>query len=256
MTIPNTADVPLGTGLPSREELLVHYPAKFTWNQLKTFVNSGDLGLLKRDKKLQQRYNAWSAGIREQYGSLVNYLLKHRLQWGKPDTLSILPSSLREEEVIIDPATPSKSSVSGPPPYFTRDVPSEYISIIQNDWPYSVPVEIEHTLIWTKVPIYHSDIVPPSIAPRINQDGIWGFTGNSSPPPSPSGLPSCLPALSEWGITEDKMIVSQKGTQEEEELVRKAGVEVNEFIRKRWNEDEWETAWFVNPPVSIDFHLV
>ena len=33
--------VPLGTGLPTREELLVHYPAKFTWHQLKVFVNSG-----------------------------------------------------------------------------------------------------------------------------------------------------------------------------------------------------------------------
>lgn len=34
-------DVPLRTGPPTREELLVHYPAKFTWTQLKTFVNSG-----------------------------------------------------------------------------------------------------------------------------------------------------------------------------------------------------------------------
>ena len=34
-------DVPLRTGPPTKEELLVHYPAKFTWKQLKTFVNSG-----------------------------------------------------------------------------------------------------------------------------------------------------------------------------------------------------------------------
>ena len=33
--------VALGTGPPTREELLVHYPAKFTWKQLKVFVNSG-----------------------------------------------------------------------------------------------------------------------------------------------------------------------------------------------------------------------
>ncbi len=36
--------VPLGTGPPTREELLVHYPAKFTWKQLKVFVNSGYVG--------------------------------------------------------------------------------------------------------------------------------------------------------------------------------------------------------------------
>ena len=33
--------VPLGTGLPTREELQVHYPANFTWHQMKVFVNSG-----------------------------------------------------------------------------------------------------------------------------------------------------------------------------------------------------------------------
>lgn len=34
-------NVPLRSGPPTREELLVHYPARFTWDQLKTFVNSG-----------------------------------------------------------------------------------------------------------------------------------------------------------------------------------------------------------------------
>ena len=33
--------VPLGEGTPTMEELLVHYPSNFTWEQLKTFVNSG-----------------------------------------------------------------------------------------------------------------------------------------------------------------------------------------------------------------------
>lgn len=47
--------VPLGKGPPTREELVAHYPAKFTWRELRTFINSGDLGLLKRDKKLQLR---------------------------------------------------------------------------------------------------------------------------------------------------------------------------------------------------------
>ncbi len=37
----NAANVPLRAGRPTREELLVYYPAKFTWAQLKTFVNSG-----------------------------------------------------------------------------------------------------------------------------------------------------------------------------------------------------------------------
>lgn len=113
-----------------------------------------------------------------------------------------------------------------------------------------VPSDVEHTLIWTRVPIFHPDIIDERIDKRIAQDGIWGFTGNTSPPPSPSTLPQCLPSLSEWGVTLDKMIVSAKGTDEEELLVRRAGQEVNHFVKNRWNEDIWETAWFVNPPVS------
>lgn len=30
-----------GTGPPTLAELYDHYPAKFTWEQLKTFINSG-----------------------------------------------------------------------------------------------------------------------------------------------------------------------------------------------------------------------
>lgn len=94
---------------------------------------------------------------------------------------------------------------------------------------------------------------------RLNQDGLWGFTGILSSeiaahkePPSPSLLPTCLPALSEWGVTEDKLIRSEKGTEEEEKIVKEMGKEVQEFITKRrWNEREWETAWFVNPPVGF-----
>jgi len=223
---------------------------------------------LKRSKKLQLRYMEWAKGIKAEYGSMVNYLLSHRLQWGKPDKLSILSSRLLVESSVngiengsaVSDATAQTSSGEGVPPvpslpsiplnapaYFTADTPPELISIITNDWPYSVPSDIEHSLIWTRLPMTPVDL-PPSIAPRIAQDGLWGFTGTTSPPPSPSLLPSCLPALAEWGVTLDKMIVSPKGTEEEERLVKEAGSEIDTFIRRRWNEEDWETAWFVNPP--------
>ena len=33
--------VPLRKGPPTKDELLVYYPAKYTWEQLKTIINSG-----------------------------------------------------------------------------------------------------------------------------------------------------------------------------------------------------------------------
>ena len=38
---PSLHTVSLGEGPPTKEELLAYYPAKFTWKQIKTFVNSG-----------------------------------------------------------------------------------------------------------------------------------------------------------------------------------------------------------------------
>ncbi|KAF7364893.1 Kinase-like protein [Mycena venus] len=256
------AVVTLGSGPPTREELLVHYPAKFTWNELKTFINSGDLGLLKRDRKLQQRYNIWVAGMKEKYGSIGTIIYFSKLPGEKPDTLSLLGSAVQDSGMstppVFEPISADNLSVlRGLPPlpadapaYFSESTPPEYISIIQNDWPYSVPPEVEHTLVWTRVPIFHQALIPDSIRARVELDGLWGFTGNDSPPPSPSTLPACLPALAEWGVTLDQMIKSEKGTAEEDELVRLAGLPIHNFVKNRWVEEEWETAWFVNPPVS------
>ncbi len=106
-------------------------------------------------------------------------------------------------------------------------------------------------MIWTVLPILPHDL-PSIIEARLLQDGLWGFTGYTpdSPPPSPSLLPSCLPALSDWSITEELLIRTPRGTEEEEIAVREAGLEVHKFVIATWKEREWETAWFVNPPVS------
>ena len=48
----------------------------------------------------------------------------------------------------------------------------------------------------------------------------------------------------------DKLIRSPRGSDEEEEQVKSFGEEIATFIKRRWVEREWETAWFVNPPVS------
>ena len=116
---------------------------------------------------------------------------------------------------------------------------------------HSVPAEVEHSLVWTKMPIYHPDLLADSIKSRIDQDGLWGFTGCDPPPPSPSNLSTCISKLAEWDVTMDKMIKSETPTEEEIILIQKAGREVHRYVKNTWVEKEWETAWFVNPPVSV-----
>lgn len=62
-------------------------------------------------------------------------------------------------------------------------------------------------------------------------------------------LSSCLPDLSEFGMSIDQLIHPEKGSEEEEMLIRRAGEEVDRFVKTRWPEREWETAWLVNPLV-------
>jgi hypothetical protein len=54
----------------------------------------------------------------------------------------------------------------------------------------------------------------------------------------------------------DKLICSPRGTPEEDEMIREVGREVNQFVRNRWASKEFETAWFVNPPVSLQLFKV
>ena len=118
-----------------------------------------------------------------------------------------------------------------------------------------VPLEIEHTVIWSRVPIFHPALIPSLIEARIQQDGLCGFTGSNTPAEHLPSLESCLPALAEWGVTADSIRIP-RGSEEDEEMVRNAGKEVSAFVKRRWKEGKWETAWFVNPPVRpLPVHL-
>jgi len=111
-------------------------------------------------------------------------------------------------------------------------------------------VDVEHTLIWTRVPVFHPDLIHESIKARIDQDGLWGFTGCDSPPPSPSSVTAYLPSLADWGVTMDSLIRSSPPMLEETMHIKNAGREVHRYVQNRWSETEWEAAWFVNPPVG------
>lgn len=77
------------------------------------------------------------------YDCLANYLRSYRLQWGRVDTLSKMPSCLSSpvDDVNLGEVTLLESGLPplppGTKPYFTADIPLQLVSIIMNDWPYS-----------------------------------------------------------------------------------------------------------------------
>jgi hypothetical protein len=91
-----------------------------------------------------------------QFAFTENYLLDFRLQWGKADTISLLTSALdgpnhsrtngsANGQTTVEATATAEAVVpktlaplpADAPEYFSVDTPAEYISIIQNDWPYS-----------------------------------------------------------------------------------------------------------------------
>ncbi|KIJ45115.1 hypothetical protein M422DRAFT_29969 [Sphaerobolus stellatus SS14] len=225
------SSVTLREGPPSLAELAKFYPARFTWEELKSFMRSGDLGLLKRDPVLQQRYKVWAEGIKQQHGTITNYLINVRLGWGTPPTAKTSPATMAQplpEEPIL-----SQDTSIFKPPYFTSTPSPEDVKIIFNDWPYSIPPEISHYLIWSRLPIVHPDLVHPSVKAQIERDGLWGFSGGTE----------------DMKTREADYVDVAPGTSEEGRMyIRAAAQHTLDFVLTHWPEDEWEVAWFVNPP--------
>src|SRR5260370_28510491 len=86
----------------------------------------------------------------------------------------------------------------------------------------AVPLDITHFIIWSRLPFVHEEITPYKVKDRVAQDGLWGFTG---------------------GITQPQ------ANDKDVPLIWKASQEIQTFVKKVWPEDQWETAWFMNPLV-------
>jgi hypothetical protein len=164
----------------------------------------------------------------------VKYLIQVRLEW--PD-LDLKSASSSQGELSTART-------------FRADVSDEY-RVIPNDWPYSgvcvcvssmavwrqitvepVPHDVEHWIIWSRVPI-----VSPS-NDRIDKLGLWGFNGT-------------LPERSQKPILPERI----PPTQHEAEVMEGACQEIDKCVRARWPESRWESAWFMNPPVSNSTRL-
>lgn len=95
--------------------------------EFRTLISAADnrLELFKRLPSHLRRYIKWSKGIKEQYGGILTFICKERLQWPQ------------ENEVV-----PFKN----PKPFGS---PADY-TIRFNDWPYGVAPGTRHIVVWLK----------------------------------------------------------------------------------------------------------
>lgn len=101
-----------------------------SWASLRHLISTGRLDVLKRWPSALKAYLAWTAHVKEKYGSVTAYLLQQRLFW---EPLEDSTGALRFE---------ARSAV----PFAD---PEDYL-ILRNDWPYAFEHGIRHIVVWLK----------------------------------------------------------------------------------------------------------
>ncbi|KAI2785125.1 hypothetical protein F4815DRAFT_7097 [Daldinia loculata] len=98
------------------------------WEDVKKIIEENNLSVLQRKPSDLRRYMKWTAEIKIEYGSMSNYLMKHRLPkaWGSP------------------PFKPTSTT-----PF---EDPSDYRVLI-NDWPYGMMPNMTHIVVWSRTTI-------------------------------------------------------------------------------------------------------
>ncbi|KAF4992592.1 hypothetical protein FGRMN_7077 [Fusarium graminum] len=92
-----------------------------SWDEVREITEANRLELFKRVPSELRRYKAFTFHLRQNYGSVANFILGHRLGWAAPVT----PRGAHFE--------------------FEDDY-----KIIWNDAPYGIDPRIVHLVVWTK----------------------------------------------------------------------------------------------------------
>jgi hypothetical protein len=107
--------------------------AEFTphsWSNLHSLISAGRLEDLKRWPSALKAYLAWTAHVKEKYGTIMAYLLQQRLHWDPVDDGSgALTFNAKSATPFTDPAD---------------------FLILRNDWGYAFEQGIRHIVVWLK----------------------------------------------------------------------------------------------------------
>lgn len=237
-----------------------------SWDHIQRVVSQDDLDYLIRHKECETRYIAWGEGIRKKYGGLENYMRVVRLDWEEDNDEIIGPSQSQEGSSVHD--VNDDEDAADIKSYFNNVVAedSNLVKTIPNDWPYAMPAECGHYVVWCKRPIldmllfsakdtpFPKGPIREAIFEAINFDGIRGLTGGSKKFQQYGFKTRNFLRESSEAMEWMKETYSDDKSEEEQvcDLAEKAqtwaGRFIDAFVKKRWPEDAWETAYFCNPP--------
>ncbi|CZS91511.1 uncharacterized protein RAG0_02113 [Rhynchosporium agropyri] len=92
-----------------------------TWSEVRQVIADNALDIFQRKPSDLRRYLQYNHYLKQEYGSVMKFVLQERLLWTEP----IVPEGKPFEK-------------------------SEDVRILWNDWPYGVDDKIVHLVVWTK----------------------------------------------------------------------------------------------------------
>ena len=92
-----------------------------TWDEVRQVIAINALGAFQRIPSDLRRYLAYNHYLKEEHGSVMNFVLRERLAWAEP---------------IVPDGKPFEKESD--------------IKILWNDWPYGIDAKIVHLVVWTK----------------------------------------------------------------------------------------------------------
>ncbi|PWN51473.1 hypothetical protein IE53DRAFT_313880 [Violaceomyces palustris] len=267
-----------------------------TWDSILQVITKGDLDQLNRHPRCEEEYRLWSPSIRREWGCLENYIRVIRLGWGgvedqaqelTPSSPSpsdqtppmaetwpevVLPHPGREGTLLthfvgdVDLASSSSSSSS-----------SSLVKVIENDWPYGIPQDCKHWVVWSKLAILHPNLFKTNDTPfqgdllrqvlfeMVAREGARGLTGFEDDEATriygtrPEWIPERWRSILEQkhggkeGEHDDEIrTLFQLKDQEVLRLTLQAHIWASRYMRSYvesiWSSDRFQTAWFCNPP--------
>jgi hypothetical protein len=92
-----------------------------SWEVAKKKVEDNTIHLFQRMPSDLRRYKAFTWKLKQDYGTILNYILTERLHWAEPVTPRGKPFDYEDD-----------------------------LKILWNDWPYGIDPQIVHLVVWTK----------------------------------------------------------------------------------------------------------
>ncbi|OJK01232.1 hypothetical protein ASPACDRAFT_41498 [Aspergillus aculeatus ATCC 16872] len=115
------------------------------WNLVTELVRTNRIDRFQRLPSDLRRYLEYKARIVAEHGSIMRFVVKERLRWGKACRVICGPRGGRLKD----------------------------LRILYNDWPYGLEPDIVHLVVWTKFPL-EDDPVVDDLTPRARRE-IDGF---------------------------------------------------------------------------------